>query len=140
MDRYAFSVPLGILVQQPLNQVNEFALVNAATAFWYSDIDLEVEIRCFLEPGRSELELRRAGYLIERLTRFPCLSDERAVIALARLPCWFPHLRQESEAGLPSSRRIDALAMSWGLLKGLGLKAQVILPYQTRHAPQIPPA
>ncbi|MGI4841214.1 MAG: hypothetical protein ACRYF9_26830 [Janthinobacterium lividum] len=112
MDRYAFSVPLGILVQQPLDQANESALVRAATAFWYSDIDLQVEIRYFLEQGRSELELRRAGYLIERLTRFTCLSDERAAIALAGLPCWFPHLRREGEAGLPSNRRVDTLAIS----------------------------
>jgi hypothetical protein len=140
MELNAFSAALGTLVQQPLDLANESVLVRAATTFWYSDIDLEMEIRCFLELGRSELELRRAGYLIERLTRFACLSDERAEIALAGLPCWFPYLRQESEVGLPSSRRIDALAMSWGLPKGLGLKAQAILPYQTRHALQIPPA
>jgi hypothetical protein len=118
---------------------DESALIRAATAFWYSDIDLQVDIRCFLEQGRSDLELRRAGYLIERLTRFTCLSDDRALIALAGLPCWFPHLRQENELGLPSSSRIDTLAMSWGLPKGLGLKAQVILPYQTRHTSQLPP-
>jgi hypothetical protein len=139
MDRYSLSVALGILVQKPLNQANDAALVSAAIEFWYAELDLEIEMSCFLEQAWNENELRRAGYLIERLTRFPCLSDERAEIALAGLPCWFAHLRQENNKIEASSRRIDALAISWGVSEGLGLKAQVLLPYQTRHVLISPP-
>ena len=71
-----------MLVKLPLNQANEDVLVRAAKAFWYSNARLEAEVRCFLEQERSELELRRAGYLLERLTRFACLTDERAAEGL----------------------------------------------------------
>jgi len=30
-------------------------------------------------------------------------------------------------------RRRDELAVSWGLSEGLGLKAQALIPFQTRH-------
>ena len=131
-ERNALSTALGLLVKLPLNQANEDVLVRAAKAFWYSNARLEAEVRCFLEQERSELELRRAGYLLERLTRFACLTDERAAEGLNVLQRLFPLLRQDEE--LPGNKhRVDHLALAWGLQEGLGLKVQAILPFQTRH-------
>lgn len=131
-EQNALSTALGLLVKQPLNQANEDVLVRAAKAFWYSNISLEAEVRCFLEQERTVLELRRAGYLLERFTRFTCLTDERAEEGLSMLSRLFPSLRKGEEAR-SDKRGVDHLALFWGLQEGLGLKVQAMLPYQTRH-------
>jgi hypothetical protein len=127
---------LDTLVKSPLNQADDAALVSAAKAVWYSNSNLEREVAAFLSCHSDELEVRRAGYLLERFTRFACVSDIRVSEALNALEL-FSHStsRQEvtSSAATPLRLRRDALAVSWGLSEGLGLKAQTLMPYQTRH-------
>ncbi|MFD2884738.1 hypothetical protein ACFS4T_28670 [Pseudomonas lini] len=65
------------LVKRPLNQADDAALVSAAKAVWYSKLNLESEVTAFLNCHSDEVEVRRAGYLLERFTRFACVSDSR---------------------------------------------------------------
>ncbi|BCX66245.1 hypothetical protein [Pseudomonas izuensis] len=136
LEGHVLSSALDTLVKSPLNQADDAALLSAAKAVWYSNSNLEGEVTAFLRCHSDELEVRRAGYLLERLTRFACVSDTRVSEALNALEL-FAHStsRQEvtSSAAAPLRLRRDALAVSWGLSEGLGLKAQTLMPYQTRH-------
>jgi len=103
---------------------------------WYSDLDLQSEVNAFLSCHSDELQLRRAGYLLERFTRFACVSDSRALEALTALQLFVGSTSRQGvmvKSGLPLHQRRDVLAISWGLDEGLGLKVQALLPYQTRH-------
>ncbi|MNR54913.1 hypothetical protein D3C85_1751900 [compost metagenome] len=51
--------------------------MSAAKAVWYSNSNLESEVTAFLSRHSDEVEVRRAGYLLERITRFACVSDLR---------------------------------------------------------------
>lgn len=127
---------LDMLVKSPLNQADDSALVCAAIAVWYSDTSLVGEVKAFLEVHSSEVELRRAGYLLERFTRFSCATDSRVVEVLKVLELFQAaaskqEVKRQGTVALGSRR--DELAVSWGLSEGLGLKAQALMPFQTRH-------
>ncbi|MCR4537479.1 hypothetical protein NUV89_03625 [Pseudomonas sp. 18.1.10] len=130
------SSALDTLVKNPLNQADDDALVSAAKAVWYSDVNLVGEVRNLLDGHSSELEVRRAGYLLERFTRFSCVTDSRVLEALEALELFSasaskPYVKPLGTVALRSRR--DELAVSWGLSEGLGLKAQALMPFQTRH-------
>jgi len=136
---HVLSSALDTLVKKPLNQADDVALVSAAKAIWYSDSNLESEVTAFLNCHTDEVEVRRAGYLLERFTRFTrftCLSDLRVLETLNVLEL-FAHSTSVQAVMLqtvtPLRRRRDELAVSWGLSEGLGLKAQALMPFQTRH-------
>ncbi|MHC8322182.1 hypothetical protein ACYZT4_16040 [Pseudomonas sp. GB2N2] len=130
------SSALDTLVRSPLNQADNAALVSAAKAVWYSDSNLESEVTVFLNCHTDAVEVRRAGYLLERFTRFACVSDMRVSETLNVLEL-FAHSTSHQEATpqevTPLRQRRDELAASWGLSEGLGLKAQALMPFQTRH-------
>lgn len=134
MSAPVLSNSLDMLVKSPLNQVDDEMLVSAAKEFWYSNLSLESALRSFLAKRPDELAVRRAGYLFERFTRFSCATDDRVSEALAALKLVS---RARPAVAAPnvgvSPRRFDALAATWGLSEGLGLKAQALLPFQTRH-------
>ena len=130
------SSALDTLVKNPLNQADDEALVSAAKAVWYSDANLVGEVKTFLEAHSSELELRRAGYLLERFTRFSCVTDSRVLEALHAIELFAATAFKQDvkPLGVVALRsRRDELAVSWGLSEGLGLKAQALMPFQTRH-------
>ena len=56
---------LETLVKSPLNQADDAALVSAASAVWYSNSDLISTTQAFLSQSTDEIEVRRAGYLLE---------------------------------------------------------------------------
>lgn len=128
---HVLSVALETLTKSPLNQADSEALHKVATEFWYSKNNLSAELNEFLREKRSHVELRRAGYLLERLTRFSCVTDDRLSEAAKGLER-FQHFALGSNVQ-NSNRRVDALAARWGLDEGLGPKVQELLPYQTRH-------
>ncbi|MGY4531888.1 hypothetical protein ACVW0Y_001004 [Pseudomonas sp. TE3786] len=132
-DGHVFSVALDTLTKKPLNQADSAALQDAATELWYSDNDLSAELATFLAVERTLLELRRAGYLLERLTRFSCVTPERASEAEEGLKQLQPYVPPTGEPLSDAHRRVDALAIRWGLEEGLGTKVQTLLPLQTRH-------
>ncbi|WP_256590953.1 MULTISPECIES: hypothetical protein [unclassified Pseudomonas] len=117
LNGHVLSSALGTLVKSPLNQADDAALVSAAKAVWYSNSSIESEVAAFLNCHTDEVEVRRAGYLLERFTRFACVSDVRVSEALNALEL-FTHStsRQEvtSHAAAPLRQRRDALAISWG--------------------------
>ena len=130
------SSALDTLVKSPLNQADDAALVCAAKAVWYSDANLVGEVRAFLKAHSSEVELRRAGYLLERFTRFSCATDSRVIEALKALELFSASAAKQNvqpQGAVALRSRRDELAVSWGLSEGLGLKAQALMPFQTRH-------
>ncbi|NWC91550.1 MULTISPECIES: hypothetical protein [unclassified Pseudomonas] len=133
---HVLSSALDMLVRSPLNQADDVALVSAAKAVWYSDANLVSEARAFLKLHASEVEVRRAGYLLERFTRFSCVTDGRVSEAFKALELFTrstPKLEPKPLAAVALRSRRDELAVSWGLSEGLGLKAQALMPFQTRH-------
>jgi hypothetical protein len=136
LNGHVLSSALDTLVKSPLNQADDAALVSAAKAVWYSNSNLESEVTAFLDCHTDEVEVRRAGYLLERFTRFACVSDIRVSETLNALEL-FAHSTSIQEVTpqpvTPLRRRRDELAVSWGLSEGLGLKAQTLMPFQTRH-------
>jgi hypothetical protein len=136
LEDHVLSSALGTLVKTPLNQADDAALISAAKAVWYSNSNLDSEVAAFLSCHSDELEVRRAGYLLERFTRFACVSDIRVSETLNALELFVYSTSRQQVApsvAAPLRLRRDALAVSWGLSEGLGLKAQILMPYQTRH-------
>nr|WP_210645395.1 hypothetical protein [Pseudomonas sp. Tri1] len=127
---------LDTLVKKPLNRANDAALVNAANAVWYSHSDLINAAQVFLSQHTDELEIRRAGYLLERFTRFSCVTDIRVSEVFKALDLFLrsaPKQEVTPQTAATLRKRRDELALSWGLNEGLGLKVQTLLPFQTRH-------
>ena len=124
------STELERLAKLPLDQADDAVLVRVARAFWYSADSLETALNSFLHKRRSDVEVRRAGYLFERLTQFTCATDSRVSEANRALNLVVSHKPSDVVA---TKGRVDRLVLSWGLDKGLGLKVQALLPYQTRH-------
>jgi hypothetical protein len=130
------STALDTLVKSPLNHADDAALENAAKAVWYSNADVINAAQVFLSQHTDELELRRAGYLLERFTRFSCVTDSRVSEVFKALELFLrlaPKQEVTSQAAVALRRRRDELALSWGLSEGLGLKVQTLMPFQTRH-------
>ncbi|AWM94168.1 hypothetical protein DJ564_26995 [Pseudomonas sp. 31-12] len=136
LSGHVLSSALDTLVKSPLNQADDAALVSAAKAVWYSSSNLANEVSAFLSGHSDEVEVRRAGYLLERFTRFSCVSDSRVLETFNALELFaYSTIKQDlkPETAAPLRRRRDELAASWGLSEGLGLKAQTLMPFQTRH-------
>jgi hypothetical protein len=131
-----FLLAIETLVKKPLDKADDVALVSAAKAVWYSNSDLISAAQAFLSQHTDEVELRRAGYLLERLTRFSCVTDSRALEVFKALELFLrstPKQAVTSQTAVALRKRRDELALSWGLNEGLGLKVQTLLPFQTRH-------
>lgn len=127
---------LSILVKKPLGHADDVALISAAKSVWYFDECLVGVVKVFLEEHSSALEQRRAGYLLERFTRFSCMTDSRVSEALKALELFSATASKREvnpQAGDALRSRRDELAVSWGLSEGLGLKVQALMPFQTRH-------
>jgi len=120
---------LDLLTKQPLDQADDEVLVRAARAFWYTSDNLDSALDSFLCGKRSAVEVRRAGYLLERLTQFTCATEARVSEANRALRRVVSHKSNQ----VAVKGRADRLALSWGLDKGLGLKVQALMPFQTRH-------
>lgn len=136
LDGHVLSSALNVLVKSPLNQADDAALVSVAKAVWYSNSNLESEVSAFLRQHTNEVEVRRAGYLLERLTRFACVSDSRVSEAFSALELFSrstPKQEVKPQIAVSLRTRRDELAVIWGLSEGLGLKAQTLMPFQTRH-------
>lgn len=132
LDDNLFTSALNKLARFPLSQADDSTLVHVAQAVWYSDVDLVGAARVFLSRHPDELQVRRVGYLLEKLTRFSCASVHRVMDTRHALEL-FPHAMPIALPPSAVRKRRDELAASWGLDEGLGLKAQALLPYQTRH-------
>lgn len=125
----SLSTQLAMLTKLPLDQADDAVLISTAKAVWYSDGSLENALAGFLQAPHSEIEIRRAGYLLERLTQFTCATDARVSETYRALRL----VAGSKVVDVTRKGRVDRLALSWGLEQGLGLKVQALLPFQTRH-------
>jgi hypothetical protein len=135
-DRHVLADALARLGTAPLSQADDDTLVSLAHEMWYEHASLDTELRLFLQSNPDEVMMRRVGYLLEKMTRFPCMTDERAFETLRTLETLLNRYRGDEVIPVPGTRlrdRRDELAASWGLTEGLGAKVQTLLPYQTRH-------
>ncbi|MGI3043421.1 hypothetical protein ACRTDM_16985 [Shewanella algae] len=80
----------------------------------------------------SESSARAAGYVVDKLMRFNCVSQElkaklRGVLAQLKSMFSFTPVKPVKIEGC------DKLAQSWGLTTDLKLQVRELLEYQTRH-------
>ncbi|MFL1467791.1 hypothetical protein [Marinobacter sp. HN1S83] len=78
--------------------------------------------------GLSVEDKRVAGYLLDRLSRFNCLSAEQKTK--------LQEVAQSAKADVPhreSQLKVDTLAKQWGLDYDLRPFMKDLLPLQTRH-------
>lgn len=130
--RTSFCNALELLAVAPLNEANDAALADLARLFWYSNLNIKAELKQFLANlDHSDMEIRRVGYLLERFCRFTCVSNERVIETFVALAPLMSKFRNET-INTTAKGRTDSLANYWGLKEGLGLKVQIILPFQSR--------
>ena len=104
-----------------LDRVTDQEVVKAALEVWHQGY----------VPTLSGLPLeerRLAGYLVDRLSRFNCLSAEQKKELQT--------VASDAKANLPerlSRERVDGLARSWGLDHDLRPFMKALLPFQPRH-------
>ena len=98
---------------------------NVALAVWYENYT----------PNLTDMmldERQKAGYLIDRLMRFNCVSDKRKLQLMEFV--------REAKSSLPkelitvsSSTNVEPLARKWNLEEDVSAAIQPLLKYQTRH-------
>lgn len=98
-------------------------VARVAKAVWYENYIPVLDD--LPEPAR-----RDAGYLVDRLLRYPVVPQERKKKLLKVVEAYRPQSRPSSTM----QRVRDALAATWGASCDLGRFAEVLLPLQTRHA------
>jgi hypothetical protein len=129
--------PLYRLASTPLCEASSELLSELALIVWYAD-NAVAGLQSVLDhmEGGSELMLRRAIYLIDRLRRFPCITNEKA-IQLKKLVAHFNTLKaadhlEETSRSL-SIQKPEALAYGWGLDEDVTIQMKHVLQFQTRH-------
>lgn len=98
-------------------------VARVAKAVWYEDYTPALEN--LPDPARRE-----AGYLVDRLLRYPVVPQERKKKLLQAVEAYRP---SPSVSGTMQRVR-DALAATWGASCDLSRFADVLMPLQTRHA------
>jgi hypothetical protein len=98
-----------------------------ALAIWYEVYTPNLD-------GLQPDELRKAGYLVDRLMRFNCVSDDRKLelMKLVQDVKHNLHLSNEMPTVL-SSVNVEPLARTWYLREDISHVIQPLLEYQTRH-------
>jgi hypothetical protein len=82
----------------------------------------------------NEVELQKAGYLIDRLMRYNCISKEHK-LKLSKL---VKSLKQKLSTQLETNsslvnQGVDPLARKWNLSEDVSSLISPLLEYQTRH-------
>ncbi|MFZ2267970.1 MAG: hypothetical protein WAV95_10390 [Azonexus sp.] len=117
-----FEQLVAVIVECGLAKVNTSVLGRIANELWYSGHVPDL--------GLVPPELRGdAGYLIERLTRFNILDQEREAEILVALAPWQDQIEQESA---PHCR--DPLAHEWGASADLRTGALIALLLRSSEA------
>lgn len=120
-----------------LDHVEVEAFTHFAKAVWY-DTD---HVKSHLERRLNQESLplirkRRLLYLVDRLRRFPCLTNQAAMALKSFIDCW----SGLGNATTPSHRKVvaaqknsDKLAAMWGLSEDASSLLSHVLEFQTRH-------
>jgi hypothetical protein len=97
---------------------------SIALGIWYEDYT----------PNLDNLEshqLQKAGYIIDRLMRFNCVSKERYLVLLelmSSIPITLVTIKTDL-----TNNNIESLAIKWNLNEDISHLVQTVLPFQTRH-------
>lgn len=114
------------LVDVSLNEATSSLLGEVAKSVWYTGFIPSLE-------GLDETAIKRAGYVIDRLSRFSCTD----VAQKAALRALVIHIRGGETLEKDESIKDgygDKLSLVWGLKdESLGWQFRQILPMQTRH-------
>ena len=78
----------------------------------------------------DSLQKKRAGYLIDRLMRYNCVSKSQKLELLSLVKILHNNLTPEISA---TNFNVESLAMRWGLDEDISDLMPEILQYQTRH-------
>jgi hypothetical protein len=121
------------VIEKDLSEANSESIKALALAIWYENFVPEVASICDLQ------QVKRAGYLLERLTAFHCVTP--VVRQSLKEKIKFLEVRASEEMQLlPLSyvvnnnrTLIDPLAQRWHLSDSFRVHIQSLLPYQTRH-------
>lgn len=98
-----------------------------ALAIWYEGYTPNLDD---LKPD----ELQKAGYLVDRLMRFNCVSDDRKLELMKLVQDVRHSLRLSNEIpAILSSVNVEPLARIWYLREDISHLIQPLLVYQTRH-------
>lgn len=103
--------------------------------------DVEIVVRA-VWGGRVEFnglldnlgdrELRRAGYLIDKLSRFNCVTGDY-LEGLKKVLRMLSSMLGVCNEDLRMARGVESMAVKWGLQEDLKLEIRALLRYQTRH-------
>lgn len=114
-------------VSSPLATLSAEDLKPIALAVWHEEYvpnlnfqDLELH------------ELQRAGYVVDRLMRFNCVSNDRKRELMELVKDVKNNLPQEFTHA-STSQNVEPLAKKWNLGEDISHAIQALLPYQTRH-------
>ena len=116
------------IVNSPLNLMTYEDLKPIALGFWYEDYIPEVR-------GMNSVELCRAGYLIELLMSFNCVSDARQLELMKltqKIVTSLSNLKPDLLV-VGDRNSLDPIALKWGLNESIFALIQPLLKYQTRH-------
>ncbi len=112
-------------VSSPLATLSAEDLKPIALAVWHEDY----------APNLNNMELhelQKAGYVVDRLMRFNCVSNERKRELMGLVKNVKQALPEESLC-VSSSQDVEPLARKWNLSEDISRAIQALLPYQTRH-------
>ncbi len=113
------------LVTHDFGQASLEDVKTVALGLWYQDFTPD-----FTQlPTTNRQSQLRAGYLVDRLLRYNCVSDERKRLLFASVSALKSHLKPPTS----SNPHVEPLAKNWGLDQDLKRLAKQLLPYQTRH-------
>ncbi|HFQ4920905.1 TPA: hypothetical protein ACGUPI_003182 [Vibrio vulnificus] len=95
---------------------------TVALAMWHEGFVPSVE-------NLPESAMAAAGYVVDKLMRFNCVSVELK----ERLRNVLDRLRASFSFVVSQVKGCDKLALDWGLSSDLRAQVRELLPYQTRH-------
>ena len=113
------------VVNSSLNNLSIEEFKPIALGIWYEGYTPNLN-------GMNLDELRKAGYLVDRLMRFNWVSDRRK-LELMKLTREVKNTLGQELKTTPFSTNIEPLARKWNLSEDVALMIQALLKYQTRH-------
>ena len=112
-------------------------LAELAKQLWYSPNDLMPELKREVSSKLRQVDQKkRALYLVDRLRRYPCVSEDKAAHLKEFVSSWAflkPATPSKRASQLVASHRLDKLAFEWGLEEDVTTQMKEVLQYQTRH-------
>ncbi|WP_210498605.1 hypothetical protein [Vibrio crassostreae] len=114
------------LVDVSLNEATSSLLGEVAKSVWYTGFVPNLE-------GLDKTAIKRAGYVIDRLSRFNCTDVAQKTLLRTLVDHIGEEIPFEEDESFRDEYR-DKLSLVWGLKdESLGWQFRQILPIQTRH-------